>query len=186
MKPLIGVTPHYESTEGTIGVRPAYFPALQHVGGLSVIHPMTDGPSDLGQLLKGIDRLLLTGGADVDPALYGERCLPATHHVFRNLDDFELALVRLVLEMPNRRYLCAVQWHPELHVGNQRKAARTHAPVRGSLHAASDSPRLQDMGKEAAHLLVDGLPLSDVCCARAAWSTRTSRCPWCHPQARHR
>ena len=98
MKPLIGVTPHYEGTEGAIGVRPAYFPALQQAGGLPVMLPMTDDPADLSQLLEGMDGLLLTGGADVDPALYGEGRLPATRPVFRDLDDFELALVCLALE----------------------------------------------------------------------------------------
>ena len=93
MKPLIGVTPHYEGDEGTIGVRPSYFPALQDAGGLPVMLPITDDPADISQLLEGVDGLLLTGGADVDPELYGEDRLPETKPVFRDLDDFELALV---------------------------------------------------------------------------------------------
>lgn len=98
MKPLIEVTPHYEGDEGTIGVRPSYFPALQDAGGLPIMLPMTEDPADIGQLPGDIDGLLLTGGADVDPELYGESRRPETRPVFRDLDDFELVLVHQALE----------------------------------------------------------------------------------------
>jgi putative glutamine amidotransferase len=44
--------------------------------------------------LRGFDGLLLTGGADVDPALYGETPHPETYEVNRARDEFELSLLR--------------------------------------------------------------------------------------------
>ncbi len=41
--------------------------------------------------------MLLSGGADVDPALYGQKPHPKLRHVDRRRDDFELALVREAL-----------------------------------------------------------------------------------------
>ncbi|HWC30004.1 MAG TPA: gamma-glutamyl-gamma-aminobutyrate hydrolase family protein [Dehalococcoidia bacterium] len=48
--------------------------------------------------LPGCAGLVLTGGVDVDPALYGEAPHPETDEVNRPRDDFELALLREALE----------------------------------------------------------------------------------------
>ena len=56
-------------------------------------HPQGLQPPAIGKLLEGMDALLLTGGGDVDPALYGGD--PATAQlVNRRRDDFEIALIR--------------------------------------------------------------------------------------------
>ena len=58
---------------------------------------MRPGVGDPIQFLDRIDGLLLTGGGDVDPALYGS---PAEmgQLVDRQRDDFEIALIRGALE----------------------------------------------------------------------------------------
>lgn len=43
--------------------------------------------------LDGLSGLVLTGGGDVDPALYGESADPRTEHVDRKRDDLEIALI---------------------------------------------------------------------------------------------
>jgi putative glutamine amidotransferase len=64
----------------------AYERAVEAVGGLPV-----DLPSGTG-LLPELDGLLLPGGWDVDPALYGEEPDPKVGPIDRELDDTELRL----------------------------------------------------------------------------------------------
>ncbi|HXG41259.1 MAG TPA: gamma-glutamyl-gamma-aminobutyrate hydrolase family protein [Dehalococcoidia bacterium] len=51
---------------------------------------------DMG--LGGVHGLLITGGVDVDPALYGERPHPRTQRPNRGRDEHELALLREALD----------------------------------------------------------------------------------------
>jgi putative glutamine amidotransferase len=55
-----------------------------------------------GQSLDGCAGLLLTGGVDIDPRLYGEAPGPQTNEWNRDRDDFELGLLdeALDLDMP--------------------------------------------------------------------------------------
>ena len=53
--------------------------------------------TDVARGLRGCDGLLLTGGVDVDPALYGEAPHPMTQSPVRLRDEMELTLVREAL-----------------------------------------------------------------------------------------
>jgi putative glutamine amidotransferase len=75
------------------GVR--YCDALHRAGAMEMVvgpRPLANGEAD--ELLDVADGLLLMGGPDVDPALYGEAARPETYGVHRDEDDFEIALVR--------------------------------------------------------------------------------------------
>jgi putative glutamine amidotransferase len=75
------------------GVR--YLGALRRAGAVEmVVGPRPLGPGDAAELLDLADGLLLLGGQDVDPSLYGEDPHPRTYGVNRDEDDFEIALVR--------------------------------------------------------------------------------------------
>jgi putative glutamine amidotransferase len=75
------------------GVR--YCDALHRAGAMEMVAgPRSLGPGGGEDLLDGSDGLLLMGGPDVDPALYGEEPHPKTYSVRRTEDDFEIALVR--------------------------------------------------------------------------------------------
>jgi gamma-glutamyl-gamma-aminobutyrate hydrolase PuuD len=54
--------------------------------------------SGAGAAMAGFAGLLLTGGVDVDPALYGDVPRPETEAVDRARDEFELTLLRQALE----------------------------------------------------------------------------------------
>jgi putative glutamine amidotransferase len=68
-----------------------YIEKVQLAGGIALQIPRDD-PRRVGQILAGADALLLIGGADVDPSLYGQ---PNTgsHGTDSAADAFEIALV---------------------------------------------------------------------------------------------
>jgi putative glutamine amidotransferase len=69
-----------------------YRRALSEAG----LEPVTFTP-DAGGSLGSVQGLLLTGGVDVDPALYGETPAPETETPDRERDDYESALLRAAL-----------------------------------------------------------------------------------------
>lgn len=100
--PIIGIplTPSREPDEppGAAQVgRRKYAVAVLSAGGLPVFLPVLPG-ADAGPYLTAIDGLLLPGGGDVDPALFGEAPHPEIGRVIRELDDFEIALARGAVE----------------------------------------------------------------------------------------
>ncbi len=100
--PLIGV-PCY-SAERAGGRRPiygnnqTYIRALIDAGAAPLmIPPGLDLPA-LEMLCARLDGLLLTGGADIDPARYGEERLPLCGEPEPERDELELTLTHLALE----------------------------------------------------------------------------------------
>ena len=85
VKPLIGVTPCARLGD--------YLESVKRAGGDPVVLKNSDNPADV---LARIDGLLLTGGADVDPALYGQDPHERTE-VDVERDRFEVPLARAAL-----------------------------------------------------------------------------------------
>ena len=76
----------------------SYVEAVQSVGGLALIlAPDEVLAEDPGQLLELIDGLMLAGGADIDPASYGQRTHPQTVDTVPERDRFEIALTRAAI-----------------------------------------------------------------------------------------
>ncbi|MCI8660454.1 MAG: gamma-glutamyl-gamma-aminobutyrate hydrolase family protein [Lachnospiraceae bacterium] len=71
-KPIIGVTPLYDTERESIWMLPGYLEVLKDCGGLPVILPLGIDGADGEQLVKMCDGILFTGGQDVDPGLYGQ------------------------------------------------------------------------------------------------------------------
>ena len=96
-RPLIGVTIGYSSRDHEIfTLRDDYVRAVEKAGGLPVV--LAPGrPEDAADLLDSVDGLLLTGGADVDPSLYGEERHQTVTRVIPERDAFEIALCREAL-----------------------------------------------------------------------------------------
>ena len=77
-----------------------YLDAVLRAGG----EPLTLSPRELRhdealQLLRGFKALVLMGGADVDPHLYGQQRQPHVYGVNPEQDHFEMALVHAAIEM---------------------------------------------------------------------------------------
>lgn len=71
-----------------------YADNLRAAGALVVLLPpgAGDAAADAGEMLDGLDGLVLTGGADVDPARYGADRLDTTDLPRTDRDDWEIAL----------------------------------------------------------------------------------------------
>jgi putative glutamine amidotransferase len=70
---------------------------------------------DSAELPAGVQGLLLTGGADVDPSLYGEKRRPGTDRPNKERDQHELGLLRRALER-DIPVLCICRGHQLLNV----------------------------------------------------------------------
>ena len=77
----------------------SYVEAVQHAGALVVMLPpdelLLEDPSEV---LDRLDGLVLAGGADIDPASYGEQAHSETLDTVPERDRFEIALVRAAVE----------------------------------------------------------------------------------------
>jgi putative glutamine amidotransferase len=78
----------------------SYIRAIQGAGGHALIIPpdpeLVKHPEEVLDLLDG---LILSGGADVEPAAYGAQPEPETSHTVPERDALELALTRRALEL---------------------------------------------------------------------------------------
>ncbi|WP_292906341.1 gamma-glutamyl-gamma-aminobutyrate hydrolase family protein [Microbacterium sp.] len=97
--PLIGVTTYLErAQQGVWDVRAAFLPeqyltSVTSCGGVALLLPPQD-PDAADAAIAGMDGLILTGGADVAPELYGEQRHPLTDPARTDRDAWELALFR--------------------------------------------------------------------------------------------
>lgn len=104
--PAIGIcTPVTSASFGVWNQHAALLPAgyvsaIQRAGGLALMvapDPVLVAAPD--ELLHRIDGLILSGGNDVDPAVYGANPHPETKGPTRDRDEFEIALARRAVEI---------------------------------------------------------------------------------------
>jgi gamma-glutamyl-gamma-aminobutyrate hydrolase PuuD len=102
MRPLIGITTYLTPAKWgvwdaeTALVPATYVTALERAGG----RPMLVPPSEDGleETLDALHGLVLPGGTDIEPELYGQEAHPETHGVVPERDRSELALLTGALE----------------------------------------------------------------------------------------
>ncbi len=137
MRPLIGISTYREQARwgfwdvSAVLLPAAYADAVAAAGGEPVLLPTGSLTADV---VARLDGLVLAGGADVDPARYGEEPGPQTVATRPDRDASEVAVLQAALdripaaltpsawaedgvvegvEDPARRFCLAVQWHPE-------------------------------------------------------------------------
>lgn len=98
--PLIGVTTSItiDKTPERAYVNSAYLSAVQQAGGVPVVLPPQLSAASLARLARGLDGVLLTGGGDIDPAVFGEAPHPTVYEVASSRDTLETAVVGIALE----------------------------------------------------------------------------------------
>jgi putative glutamine amidotransferase len=97
---FIGISMSFTSGRGPdrVSLNTSYFEALQWAGAIPVLlPPRLDAPS-LRTLLESLDGVMLTGGGDVDPALYGEQPHRETVGVAAARDRMELDVIHRTLD----------------------------------------------------------------------------------------
>ncbi len=101
--PVIAVTCGHAMSRGVPRARTnvAYLRAVQAAGGIPVMVPPSGEPGAAGvaaAVLERVDGLLLTGGEDMDPAIYGAERHPAAGEPDPARDHGEIALVHAARE----------------------------------------------------------------------------------------
>ena len=105
MKPIIGISTYREVASWGVWEQSAdllhaeYADAIVRAGGVPVLLPPAAADSDTAiALVDRLDGLVIAGGADVDPGLYGEEPHPETANWRPDRDAWELALIRAANE----------------------------------------------------------------------------------------
>ena len=92
--PLIGITAgNHPKVPGLYVLRWDYIRSIESAGGVPIVLAPS-GAALHSSLIDRLDGLLLTGGMDLDPAMYGETPHPATQRVSKERDEFETILIR--------------------------------------------------------------------------------------------
>jgi putative glutamine amidotransferase len=106
MKPVIGITTYLTRArfgtweEDTALVPADYVRAIERAGGRALLVPPSEDAIE--ETLDALDGVLFSGGADLDPQLYGQEAHPETKGVVAERDRGELALLQAALarDMP--------------------------------------------------------------------------------------
>ena len=94
-RPLVGITLG-DGRAGFHALREDYVRSVEQAGAAPVLlAPLA--PAGVPALVDRLDGLVLSGGGDVDPSLYGRPPHPKLGRVNRRRDEFELALAREAL-----------------------------------------------------------------------------------------
>jgi len=101
-RPVIGITTYAQDARWGVWSLPAalipldYVDAVERAGGRPVLIP----PSEQGvaETLETLDGIVFSGGADIDPSLYGAEAHPETDTPQARRDAGEMALLEAALE----------------------------------------------------------------------------------------
>ena len=98
MKPLIAVTPLFESNPKRQYMNFDYFAAILDNGGIPVMLPIEASESTWDEYLDRVDGILFTGGQDVNPVLYKQTPMETTLYVCPERDALEYGLCKKAIE----------------------------------------------------------------------------------------
>jgi putative glutamine amidotransferase len=98
-KPLIGIGSdvlHEEGERDRAFAYTTYIEALRRAGAVPVLIPPQ--PENAADIIDGLDGILLAGGEDCDPAVFGEARHPTVHTMDQRRQSNDLTLARVARE----------------------------------------------------------------------------------------
>lgn len=100
MKPIIGITSQYEYSVGRNfnKINYTYIEAVIRGGGVPIILPILSQLDDLDIYIDSIDGLILTGGEDVSPLIFGEEPIKEVKNICYDRDQMEIELFNRAYE----------------------------------------------------------------------------------------
>lgn len=153
-KPLIGITcevikrkPFFAQFDLFCDYR--YVRAIIRAGGVPVLLPINPFSRDASRVLKHIDGLIITGGADIHPSFYGEKSKAKVYPIYRGRTYFEMSLYKAaqkkkipVLAICYGMQLLNVIYGGTLHqdIELEVKGSRNHSSKSNPLHKVSVQP----------------------------------------------
>ena len=100
-RPIIGITTYGKDEQKRYALPQAYVSCVRSAGGIPVLIP--PGEPGAEDLLDHVHGLILAGGGDLDPALYGGQASDKIYMVDAERDQSELALARAIMD---QRFPC--------------------------------------------------------------------------------
>lgn len=99
-KPVIGLSTSYDKDEQQyrIFLNHSYLDAIRHFGGIPVVLPSEGSEDELTFLVSQCDGILLSGGMDLEPALFGEEKWNDTVETTPDRDQREQLICHLATE----------------------------------------------------------------------------------------
>ncbi len=99
MKPVIGIGADIEKTSerrDRAFAYSTYIDSLRRAGAIPVLIPPQ--PENVADIVEELDGIILAGGADCDPAIYGQERHPSVEPMDPRRQDNELSLARMARE----------------------------------------------------------------------------------------
>jgi putative glutamine amidotransferase len=75
-----------------------YCEAIEQAGGRPILIPVIEDESELAAFIAQLDGVLLPGGADIPPDMYGEETAPSCKLIERTRAEYVVAVARLALD----------------------------------------------------------------------------------------
>ncbi|MDX1521677.1 MAG: gamma-glutamyl-gamma-aminobutyrate hydrolase family protein [Anaerolineae bacterium] len=89
--PLIGITTYHRNENNLFTLPAQYVDAVRRAGAIPLLIP--PGDERLGEILEVVDAVIVAGGGDIDPALYGGSGHETIYNVNAERDRSETALI---------------------------------------------------------------------------------------------
>lgn len=97
--PRIGITTRNLCATDEYAALGVYIRAISACGAAPMLLPVTNDAAVIDAYLEAVDAILITGGDDVNPALYHEEALAQTQLPHDDLDAYETLLISKAVEL---------------------------------------------------------------------------------------
>ena len=76
-----------------------YVESVEKNGGIPVLLPVLSDAANVKRQMEGLDGIVISGGYDIDPSLYGEEPVKGLGFTMKEVDQYYLAVVRAAEEL---------------------------------------------------------------------------------------